>query len=86
MLAGAHDHEDQSAETGDRLGRVFGLKIRIGRTKTNAHGNNSGNEAKNGDGGQRHHKGSDGQQNVGEDDQDLCQYQQWQIIDKKLYP
>jgi len=41
--------EDQSAETGDRLGRVFGLKIRIGRTKTNARGNNSGKEGKNGD-------------------------------------
>jgi hypothetical protein len=41
--------EDQSAETGNRLGRVFGLKIRIGRTKTNARGNNPGNAGKNGD-------------------------------------
>ena len=40
---------DQSAETGDRLGRVFSLKIRIGRAKTNARGNNSGKEGKNGD-------------------------------------
>ena len=46
-VAGTHDHEGQSAETGDRLGRVFDLKIRIGRAKTNARGNNPGNEEKN---------------------------------------
>lgn len=50
-VADAHDHEDQTAETGDGLGRVFGLKIRIGRSKTNAHVDNSGDEEKNGDGG-----------------------------------
>jgi hypothetical protein len=32
-VAGTHDHEDQSAETGDRRGRVFGLKMRIGRAE-----------------------------------------------------
>lgn len=41
--------EDQSAETGDRLGRVFSLKIRMGRAKTNARGNNPGDAGKNGD-------------------------------------
>jgi len=35
-VSGTHDHEGQSAETGDRLGRVFDLKIRIGRTKADA--------------------------------------------------
>ena len=33
-VAGTNDHEDQSTETGDRLGRVVGLKIGIGDAKT----------------------------------------------------
>ena len=59
------------------------LKIRIGYAKTNARGHGPGNDEKN-DGGSRCHKrGTDREQDVGEDDQDFCQYQQLAIIAKK---
>jgi hypothetical protein len=39
-----------TGEAGDRLGRIFGFEIRVGRTDADAHGDNARDKKKNSDG------------------------------------
>ncbi len=83
---GREQHEQQPPEAGDRLGRVFGLEVGIGRAETHPQRHHPRRHQKDRDDRQRHHERRDLQEDIGTHDQDLREDQQRKTIDRKFNP
>jgi hypothetical protein len=83
---GSQDHEQQPSKAGNRLRRVLGLKVGIGRSQTHPQRNNTRHHQENRDNRQGHHERRNLKEDVGTHDEDLRKQDQGKIVDGKLDP